>query len=265
MKKLPLILGLLCVLCLATTITSCKKDDKPGETGKGTATLYVHLTDAPAAYDAVLIDIQQIEIHSDAGGWVTLSPLRPGVYNLLDLSNGVDTLLCQAQLPAGKISQMRLILGDNNAVVVDGVTEPLSTPSTQQSGLKLNIHQDLAPNGSYRIWIDFDAARSILKKGNGTYSLKPVIRTYTELTDGRIKGYLLPPAANAVVYAISGVDTFSAIPGIDGYFMFCGLPEGNYSLWFDAEDITLYKDLVIPDVRVAFGIINDMGTITLIQ
>lgn len=259
-KKLSLILGL-CTLSLLTGLSSCKKDD----TITGTANINIHLTDGPGNYDAVLIDVQQIEIHSDISGWVTLTPTHPGVYNLLDFSNGMDTLLCHTQLPAGKISQMRLILGNNNSVVVDGVNKPLSTPSAQQSGLKFNIHQDLMANGSYDVWIDFDAGRSIVETGNGGYSLKPVVRAYTELTNGKIKGFVLPPAAHAVVYAINGTDTFSTIPEANGYFMFCGLPAGNYVLWFDASAITNYQDLLMPNTPVTFGMINDVGTVTLVQ
>ena len=260
MKKLPLTLGI-CTLALLAGVSSCKKDDA----ATGTADMNIRLTDGPGNYDAVLIDVQQIEVHSDVSGWVTLAPTHPGIYNLLDFSNGMDTLLCHAQLPAGKISQMRLILGNNNSVVVDGVTKPLSTPSAQQSGLKFNIHQDLVPNGSYDVWIDFDAGRSIIETGNGGYSLKPVVRAYSELTNGRIKGYVLPLAAEAVIYAINGADTFSAIPEANGYFMFCGLPEGNYSLWFDALDMTNYQDSLIPNTPVTFGMINDVGTVTLVQ
>jgi len=258
MKKLSLI-STLCLFLVAAGLGSCNKDD-----ASGTARLNVHLTDAPGNYDAVYIDVQKIEIHSDISGWVTITPSHPGIYNLLDFSNGMDTLLCHVDLPAGKISQMRLVLGENNSVVVDGVAKPLATPSAQQSGLKFNIHQDLAPNGSYDVWIDFDAGRSIVETGSGSYSLKPVVRAYTELTNGKIKGYVLPPAADAVVYAINGVDTFSAIPEADGYFMFCGLPEGTYSLWFDALDVTGYEDMTMPDVSVTFGTINDVGTITLV-
>lgn len=258
MKK-ALILSL-CSLGILVCLNACKKDNPT----TGVAHMNVHLTDGPANYDAVYIDVQHIEIHSDVSGWVTINPIHPDVYNLLDFSNGLDTLLCHAELPAGKVSQMRLILGNNNSVVVDGNTKPLSTPSAQQSGLKFNIHQELIPNGSYDVWIDFDAGRSIVETGNGTYSLKPVVRAYTGLTNGKITGYVLPPAAHAVVYAIQGTDTFSAIPEANGYFLFCGLPEGSYSLWFDALDITNYQDLLFPNTQVTFGTINNVGTITLL-
>ena len=62
------------------------------------------LTDAPADYDAVLIDIQDVQIHvsdNDAeGSWQSLI-VNKGIYNLLDFRNGMDTLLGSIELPAG--------------------------------------------------------------------------------------------------------------------------------------------------------------------
>lgn len=259
MKRTLLILSVI-ALTVCGIFSSCSKDSDE----KGMAKVNVHLTDGPADYDAIFIDVQSVEIHSDVSGWVSVAPVVPGVYNLLDFSNGLDTLLCTANLPVGHISQMRLVLGNNNSIIVNGVSHPLATPSAQQSGLKFNIHQELVANGSYDIWIDFDAAKSIVEQGNGGYSLKPVIRTYTALTNGKIKGFVLPVTAEAVVYAIHGTDTFSAIPAADGHYMFCGLPEGTYNLWFDAASSTGFQDFYLPDVTVSFGVITDLGITTLL-
>jgi hypothetical protein len=259
MKKSGLIhLCLLGLLSTALVFTSCNKNDD-----EGTSQLKVHLTDGPADYDAVLIDVQEIEIHSDANGWQTFNILHPGIYNLLDFNNGLDTLIADATLPSGQISQMRLILGPNNSVIVNGTTYPLATPSAQQSGLKFNIKQQLDPGAVYHMWIDFDAGKSVVEQGNGTYSLKPVIRTYTELTNGQIKGVVLPAAAEAVVYAIGNTDTATAIPDAQGAFLFSGMPEGNYTVWLDATDSTGYVDSTLNNVPVVFGQVNDLGTITL--
>ena len=40
---------------------------------------------------------------------------NPGIYNLLDFTNGKDTLIADAELSGGSNSQIRLILGDNNS------------------------------------------------------------------------------------------------------------------------------------------------------
>ena len=96
--------------------------------------------------------------------------------HLLLLQNGVDTLLVpQQQIPEGKLSQIRFILGDNNRVVVSGTSHPLKLSSQDESGLKLNIHQDLVDNSNYTISVDFIASESVLENNDGSYRLRPVL------------------------------------------------------------------------------------------
>src|SRR5690606_31671270 len=84
--------------------TACNDDlDNSGET----AEVSLRLTDAPAAVDALLLDIRGIEFHTDGAGWVSVDPIVPGVYNILDYRNGADTLLARTTLPAGRLSQVR--------------------------------------------------------------------------------------------------------------------------------------------------------------
>jgi len=151
----------------------------------GTGTLSVRLTDAPATYDEVLIDLQELKINvsndsEEEGGWQTLDLKTKGQIDLLLLTDGKDILLTEEELPVGKISQMRMVLGSNNQIVVDGVTHDLSTPSAQQSGLKFKINATIEEDETYRMWIDFDAEKSIVESGNGKYSLKPTIKVITE-------------------------------------------------------------------------------------
>lgn len=243
-------------------LSACSKD---GNNNNGnTARVDFRLTDAPGTYESVLVDVQEIRVHTDVNGWETLPLIRPGVYNLLDLNNGIDTLMCHADLPVGKISQIRLILGANNSIVDNNIIYPLETPSAMQSGLKFNVHQDLEAGKAYTMWLDFDAGKSIVKTGDGDYKLKPVVRAYTDLTNGSIEGTVLPLAANAYVYAVNGAnDTFTAIPNFDGYFKFCGLPEGTYEVVFDADDLTPYVDFTMTGVSVTFGNITSVGNVVL--
>ena len=265
MMKMRFSIALLAIaLSSMAFLQSCNKDDDSGNNTNQTATVNMHLTDDPANYDAVWINIQKVEVTMEGHSAVTLVPIRPGMYDLLKFRNGLDTLLLTATLPAGKVSQIRLILGEGNNVVVDGQTHDLNTPSAQESGLKLNLKDEFVAGGAYDVWIDFDAAKSIVVTGNGKYQLKPVIRAYTALTDGRVKGYVLPPAALATVSLTNGVDTYTAIPGADGYYIFTGVPEGTYSATFDASIVT-YQDITVNNVVVKYGTTVDLGVTTLIQ
>ncbi|MBS1661902.1 MAG: DUF4382 domain-containing protein [Bacteroidetes bacterium] len=244
---------------------SCNKNSNGGGTGH----LEVRLTDDPSPYDAVYIDVQKVEVNvsSDSGtssGWQTVPVLRPGIYNLLKFRNGLDTVLAAADLPAGKLSQMRLVLGNNNSVVINGQSYNLKTPSAQQSGLKFNIHSTLTSDIVYRLWIDFDAGRSIVNTGSGAYILKPVIRTYAEAIGGSIKGWVLPATAKPQVWAIQGTDSLLALPDTaTGYYFFGGVDQGTWKLWLHAQDSS-YADTSF-SVTVATGVVTDAGKATLRQ
>ena len=230
-----------------------------------TARLNVMLTDAPGDYEEVNIDIQGVEIHISGGnqnsGWTSLD-VEHGVYNILKLTNGLDTLLATAELPAGKISQIRLILGDNNSVKINGITKALSTPSAQKSGLKLNLHAELTEGITYTITLDFDAARSIVKRGNGTYSLKPVIRALERATTGAIRGTVTPLDAAPAVFAINGADTVATAYTDDaGKFILRSIPAGTYTVSFDPK--AGYVPIKKENVSVTLGNVVDLGIITI--
>ncbi|WP_430815161.1 DUF4382 domain-containing protein [Carboxylicivirga sp. RSCT41] len=254
-----LVVGLM--LCLLVIFVGCKDDDNNDKM----SSMEVRLTDSPAEYDNVWIDVEEVRINTsseDEEGWQTLST-EDGVYDLLELTNGNDTLIAGEGLPAGQISQMRLLLGDDNTLVKEGTSYPLKTPSGQQSGLKFNINAELVEGVTYKIWIDFDAGRSIVEKGNGTYSLKPVIRTFTEATSGSIKGVIDPVTVRSYIIAISAsndtIGTFSDT--LNGEFLLRGIAEGSYEVEIEPADE--YEKQEINDVNVVLGQTTDLGTITL--
>ena len=161
-KHLGIVYPLFAIVVLSFTINSCSKSSG---ISNQPSSMNIYLTDAPGNYKAVWIDIQQVMVKgssdSSDNGWISVPLLRPGKYNLLDLRNGKDTLLGGVSLPAGQVSQIRLILGnDNQLVLEDGTTVDLKTPSAQQSGLKLNVNATLIAGIPYELVMDFDAARS---------------------------------------------------------------------------------------------------------
>lgn len=247
------------LLSLSIVLFSCADDNEQ-------ARLSIRLTDGPGDYEEVLIDVQEVKINvsdDDDSGWQSLQSTRKGIYNLLDFSNGIDTLLVDEFLPAGKISQMRLVLGSENKVKIDGEYYDLATPSAQQSGLKFNIHTELKDGITYKLWIDFDAGRSIVKKGNGSYSLKPVIRTYTEATSGAINGNVVPVAAKPYVMAISAEnDTLGTYADIEtGFFLIKGIEPGTYQV--KLEPVDGFQEKTIEGVEVQLGNVTQLGEVTL--
>lgn len=252
MKTIKIIFA---VLLLSTMINSCKKS-----TSSGTSSLAVRMTDAPGNFTAVYIDLQSVVITGNAGGDVTLNT-HPGIYNLLNFSDGVDTLLATGNLQVGSVEQIRLVLGPNNSVVVDGVTYPLSTPSAQQSGLKLQVHQTLQPGVAYNVLLDFDANQSIVRQGNGTYQLKPVIRVIESAITGSIEGSVTPIGSVVIITATLNGISYSSITQLDGRFLLKGIPSGVYAITLTPS--FPLAPVVVSNVTVSTGETTDIGLINL--
>ena len=97
---------LLLILLAAFVFAACDDDEN---TATKDATLEVVLTDAPGDFEEVNIDVQDVLINkttSSSSGWESVGLDQTGVYNLLELTNGLDTLLGSITLPPGTISQV---------------------------------------------------------------------------------------------------------------------------------------------------------------
>lgn len=182
-----------------------------GSDGGGTqpGVLGVSLTDAPACgFDKVNVTVSKVRVHQsdsasdNAAGWtdITLNPARK--INLLNLNDPTQPNLAleslgETPLAAGHYTQLRLVLVPNsglplaNSVVLSGIPGEiaLDTPSGIQTGIKL-IHQFNVGSGQrVDLLLDFDACKSIVKRGNGTYVLKPVIKVIPFVLNG-IEGFI---------------------------------------------------------------------------
>jgi len=237
---------------LVLQLSGCGGGGGIGGTGITQGTMRVSITDAPACgYDHVYITVDKVRVHQSANagdndaGWSDIVLAPPQRIDLLGLTNGVMEELGQTALPAGKYTQMRLVLATNgsgtppaNSVVLTGGGEKaLDTPSAQQSGIKLNADIDVPAGKEVDVLLDFDACKSIVKAGNsGKYLLKPVIAVTTLLSDAglRVSGNVDPaivgPATSVSVQSDSAVVVKATTPAADGSFLLRPVPAGNYNL-----------------------------------
>lgn len=261
MRTKLLICALLVTIAAISIFISCKKNDA----SDGTARLQVFLTDDPGDYEAVYIDVKDVQINvtgDDVNGWQSMKSVNAGVYDLLRLVNDEDTILADAEIPSGRLHQIRLVLGTENYVKIEGTSQliKLETPSAEQSGLKLNVQYDVTDERLYMIVLDFDVAKSIVKTGSSKYILKPTIRAILNAVGGSVKGVVMPNDFQTAVYAVQGVDTIATtFTGANGGYIIKGLPAGSYDVFYRPSSID-YRDSLRKGISVMFNVTTRVDT-----
>jgi len=267
---------------------ACNKSNSPDSNPnipKGQSQVSLYMMDGPGSFTKVLIDIRQVAVEIDTASkqndadqddewddnyygrhrdqsnrsvfWDTLQ-ITPGVYNLLDLRNGTDTLLASGLITTGKILKIRITLGSDNTVFTDSATSyPLevfgSSPSFTVNVARTNV-QDVS-NNEFKIWLDFNLARSIFF-WNGEFLLKPYIAVFNDMTESKVQGKVLPERAAALVMGVMGTDTIYAVPFDEGYFKFRNVSPGTWDFTFKGRNG--YQDTTIMNIKV-----DSMKTVTL--
>jgi hypothetical protein len=252
--------------------------------GEGQQRLSVYFADDPGYFDNVFLDIRKVEVlvdtcttdadddndrwdndyercgwwedhrddKDDCDVWDSLG-IRAGVYDVLSLRNGADTLLGDGIVPEGQVKKIRITLGDNNYLVKDSTTYPLKSPSGQVK-IVIQVRHDEWEEFSdrnFRLWLDFDIDRSIIQTRQGQFILRPVLHVFTLKQTGSISGRVTPRDAFPVITVYNDQDTSYALPWIDGQYKVRGLKAGTYNLFVNASNG--YKDTTITGITVKRG------------
>ncbi len=245
----------------------CNEDSNDSTNQLGNPKISVKLVDAPGDYDHVFVEVVDVMVKYDEGDWQSLNPENTGIYDLLDLTGGTFVMLVDDfEVPAGNLNQMRLVLGENNTIVIDGEDHPLTTPSAQQSGLKLQLDEVLEPGFTYDFILDFDVDRSIVVAGNsGNIILKPVINASTEVSSGKIEGNVNPYDFQVMASVEVADGEISTYVAEDGTFVLMGVPAGTYTVTFTPEPGFGYEVTMVENVEVENGQSTNLGIVNLIQ
>jgi len=267
---------------LATLIAACGG----GGGGTPTGTMRLSLTDSPACgYDNVFVTVEKVRVHQSGGagdndsGWAEVVLPTPQRVDLLTLTNGTLLPLGQTELPAGSYTQMRLVLGNKpppgspqgmlaNAIKPTGSAETeLTTPSGQQSGLKMNVNITVPAGQVADFAIDFDACKSFVKSGNsGKYAIKPVL-TVTPIVSSsaqRVVGYVDPVLAagtTSISLQQGGVSIKGTVPGANGSFVLYPVPAGIYDLVVTSAGRATTVMTGVPVTTTAVTTVNALATL----
>ncbi len=266
-------------------LVSCGGNSQP--TAATTGTINTFLSDPPTCgnlYSDVYVTVTKVQanLNADAGpsdsGWQTLvdltsTPMQVDLTKLNPSSTanfcGTLFMLGQKVLPPGKYQQLRLYLLANNAssgpsdnacskgwncVVPNGSssTYELQLASQAQTGIKIPSSQisngglTVTVGQSVDLNIDINSC-SIVRQGNGTYLLKPVLHAgEVSMNTNTISGKVVQGSTGAnpgapIIGAVVMLEQpdpndatidrviMSGVTQQDGTFAFCPLPPSNSS------------------------------------
>jgi len=125
----------------------------------------------------VWVTITSVQVCGESAGWLTVFDSPAGtVYDLLELVEQ-PALLSTAQLPVDLYRQIRLVLGEDNRVVLGEEGEfPLRVPSGQQTGSKIGGEFEIREGCETSLLLDFDAQQSVKITGRSRYQMRPTVR-----------------------------------------------------------------------------------------
>jgi hypothetical protein len=137
--------------------------------------VHFYLMDSPTGFDSVNIHIKKIEAYviGDSAKWVPIET-KDTIVNVFHLQDSITMQVAHDIVSLGLLKQIRFILGDDNSVVVHGVSHPLQMSVAGSPSLLIEINKKL--NEVFNGFIlDFDASQSIVED-SGNYRLEPVVR-----------------------------------------------------------------------------------------
>jgi len=293
MKTTTKWLAALCGVATVILFFACSKENSSNSNSNippGKSQVSVYLMDGPLQFAKVLVDIRQVAVLIDTATtqnapddqrewdddwcgwhrtqndksviWDTLS-ITPGVYDLLQLRNGTDSLLGSGTYPTGKILKIRITLGSDNSIFTDSATSYPLVVFGPHPYFDINVQRENVAsisNNEFKIWLDFNLQRSIFF-WSGTFYLKPYVVAFNDHTAARIQGLVLPPGASPLIEAFNATDTVYAVPGPGGNYLIRGVNAGTYTVTIYGHHG--YNDTTIDNIVVNAGATTKVPTVTL--
>lgn len=263
------------ILCFTVLMSflSCDDLESSENISKESPKITIRLVDAPGDYEAVNVEIVDVMIRMDDAAedaWTSLE-VESETVNLLDFTGGFNKVLVdQFPIPAGTLSQIRLVLGNGNSIVIKNENDvaetfDLKTPSAQQSGLKVKVNTVVEQGFTYDFVLDFDVEKSIVHAGNSeNIILKPVLYASAQASSGIIQGTVSPndvlSVAKVLITDENGDYEISAFTDENGAFSLWGVPAGTYVVTITpSEENSQYAEAVINEVEVVNGQVTSIA------
>nr|WP_321221504.1 DUF4382 domain-containing protein [uncultured Psychroserpens sp.] len=177
-----LIIGLLTIFLM----TSCSNELET-ETFEDSSLITVKLQGTPSNLNRVNLEILDIQIRVledelDPNAWISLNPVNTGIHDVTKIvNNQVVTLVDFEEIPSNYIYNIKLVFGDNNTVVENGIEYILDFNVNADNASINVVEKQLISNKVYDFVLVFDTDESINISSEGHANLNPKMSTEMRL------------------------------------------------------------------------------------
>lgn len=194
----------------------------------------IKLTDSPANYAALYVEVLEVALYGEEQGWITVSNQSQYI-NVLALTNGTELELAQIFASEDIYTRMMIRFGHQNNIYFygDRIDENRVETISKTLGWKGNhdiyipIYQEIPGDNASEIILDFNVAESINKEGND-YTLAPVVKVMENKSTG-ISGHI--GGGSMVLIEVKNKNySYSAFADMNGNFLIRGMEPGMYEL-----------------------------------
>nr|WP_321234758.1 DUF4382 domain-containing protein [uncultured Psychroserpens sp.] len=167
-------------------ITSCTKEYDT-ETYENTSLVSVKLQGTQSTFSRVNIEILDVQFRvlddeNDPNAWISLNTINTGIHDLSDITeNQVVTLVDFEEVPSEFIYNIKLVLGDHNTVVKNGIEYELNLAPEYENASVNIVEKQLVANRLYDFVIEFNLDDSIEMSTEGNANLNPKMNTLMRL------------------------------------------------------------------------------------
>ena len=123
--------------------------------------------------------LQDTDVDESDSPWILIYDDKDGqTFDLLDLRDGKAEFLADAELPAGKYTQMRIHVSGGSILLADGRDFDLRVPSGDTSGIKLHFQFQVKGDAETTLLLDVDLEKAFKPVPAGPYSDVSEIREF---------------------------------------------------------------------------------------
>jgi hypothetical protein len=162
-------------------LTSCTKEEE--STPFDNSLVNVKLVGTPtqlSSFNLEILDIQLrvLEDETDPNAWLSLNTINTGIHDLTNFTdNHVINLVDFKQVPSEFIYSIKLVLGDENSVVKNGVEYSLDIASEYENASVNILEKQLLENKLYDFTIELNIDESVRFSSPNEVKLDPKMNT----------------------------------------------------------------------------------------